>query len=464
MTLTKIEHAEWIITMDETRRVISDGTIVVENDTIRYVGKADGAHHFERVDKLIDARGKVVTPGLIDAHTHHSLQFGRGLADECDIQRFLYSRLYPIESSLTEEDAYVSALLCQLELVKSGTTCVIDAGNYFPEATVRAFGTSGLRGVVARSAFDISKSSLGTLPSKVFSETTDQALDHGEAFVHRYNGAHEGRVSTWLQLRVLPNCSDELCHRLTALTERLGIRYEAHASFTKEVYESSKLQFGKSEIQRLHDVGVLGPNLLLAHMGWLTPRDMSLLADSGTHVVLCPTSSFHQGMGSISFGHVPELLEMGVNCCLGTDGGPHGTNDLVRQMFVAAGGYKEVRLDATVMPPETVLEMATRNGAKALGREHDLGAIGLNRKADIAIFDAKRPEWRPLHNPVANLVYSATGTSVDTVLVDGKVLMEGGRVLMFDEQKILSEAQRRSTEVAERAGLLDFGKPAWPVE
>ncbi|EGP10244.1 methylthioadenosine deaminase [Bradyrhizobiaceae bacterium SG-6C] len=463
MSLIAIKNADWILTMDGARRVIADGSILIDKDRIRAIGKSAVIEIPPETTKVIDGRGKVVLPGLIDSHTHHSLHLGRGLADECDIQTFLYRRLYPIEASLNDEDAYISALLCQLEMIKSGTTSIIDAGNYFPEATLRAFGTTGMRGVVARSTFDIPTSSLGSLPAQVFAEETNVALKRAEEFVERNSGACDGRVQAWLQLRVLPNCSDELCRGLKSIADRLGVRYEAHAAFTKEVYEASKLQFGKSEVRRLDDLGILGEGLLLAHMGWLTPRDILLLISSKTNVVLCPTSSVHQAMGSIAFGHVPELLEMGVNVALGTDGGPHGTNDLVRQIFVAAGGYKEVRLDATIMPPETVLEMATVNGARAMGMSDQVGSIEPGKKADITIFDSRRPEWRPLHNPVANLVYCANGNSADTVIVDGRILMENRKILTFNEDDVITEAQRRSVEIGARAGLLEYGRPRWPV-
>ncbi|EGP10238.1 amidohydrolase [Bradyrhizobiaceae bacterium SG-6C] len=463
MHLLVIENADWLVTMDADRRLIKNGTIVVEDDRIVAVGKASQDTPYRTPDKVIDARGKVVFPGLIDSHIHHSLQLGRGLADETNPIRFLYDRMYPLESNLSEEDAYIGALLCQLDCIRAGTTCVIDAGNYFPDATLRAFATSGMRGVVARSAFDIPGSTLGTLPGKTFNETTEVALARCEEFISRTQGACDGRVRSWLQLRVLPNCSDELCIGLKKLTDRLGVQYQAHAAFCKEVYEASETQFGKSEIRRLHDLGLLGPNLLLAHVGWLTPPDMRLLIESRTNVVLCPTSSLHHALGSILFGHIPELIEMGVNVSLGTDGGPHGTNDMVRQMFVTAGGYKEARLNAKVMPPETVLEMATIGGAKAANWQNEIGSLETGKKADITIFDAARPEWRPLHNPAASITYFANGNTAHTVLVNGRILMEAGRITFVDEQQVLEEAQKRAVAVAQRGGVLHFGRPVWPV-
>lgn len=462
MSLTIIKNADWLVTMDDERRLIRDGTVVIEGDKIIEVSKSNSIKECRNPDKIIDGRGKVVLPGLIDSHIHHSLQLCRGLADECNPQKFLFERLYPLESNLTEEEAYISALLCQIDSLKAGTTCIVDAGNYFPEATLRAFGTSGMRGIVARSAFDVPVSGLGTLPPK-FSETTEEALRRGEDFISRNDGAFDGRVGAWFQLRVLSNCSEELLRGLKSISNRLPIRYQAHAALSKEVYEASENLFSKSEIRRLYEADLLGPNMLLAHVGWLTPADMTLIRESGTNLVLCPTSSFHQAMGCVSFGHTPELLESGVTVALGTDGGPHGTNDMVRQMFLASVGYKESRLNVKMMPPETVLEMATLHGAKAIGLEKKIGSLQPGKKADVVIFDANRPEWQPLHNPVANLVYNANGNTAHTVLVDGKILMEKGRIMMVDEDELIQKALHASIAVAKRGGVLKFGQSLWPV-
>jgi 5-methylthioadenosine/S-adenosylhomocysteine deaminase len=460
---TVIRNADWVITMDPDRRLVRDGALVIVDDRIVEVGRTADIGEAADADRIIDARGMVVTPGLIDGHCHNMQHLCRGLANECDIQSFLYERLYPYESSLTHEEAYLSARFSQLELVKSGTTCVVDPGSYFPDAMVRALGESGMRGIVARSTFDIPASSLGTIPSKVFEESIDEALAQSEQFVHSSHGMHDGRVTASLQLRVLPNCSDELCREVKALAEMLGVGFQAHASFAKEVYEASKLQFGKSDVARLHDLGCLGPNLLLAHAGWLTPTDMQSIHETQTPIALCATSSTHQAMGILSHGHTPELLAMGVTVCLGTDGGPHGTNDLVRQMFLASAGFKEIRLDATIMSPETMLEMATLHGATAAGLADEIGSLEPGKKADVVLFDAQTPEWRPLHDPVANLVYCANGNTADTVLVDGRVLMENRAMVFVDEARIIADGQRASEEIARRCGLDAFATPKWPI-
>jgi 5-methylthioadenosine/S-adenosylhomocysteine deaminase len=160
---------------------------------------------------------------------------------------------------------------------------------------------------------------------------------------------------------------------------------------------------------------------------------------------------------------MPELLEAGVAVGLGSDHASSGVVDLCQEMFLIAGGYKEVRTDPAVLPPERVLEMATVNGARCAQRAGEIGALEVGRRADLVLFDTARPEWQPLYNPVANLVYSATGRSVDTVIVDGRVLVEGGRALTLDEDAIIEEARRRAPGILARTGLADLVAPKWPV-
>jgi len=172
----------------------------------------------------------------------------------------------------------------------------------------------------------------------------------------------------------------------------------------------------------------------------------------------------HGGFGSISHGLFPEMVEMGITICLGSDAAPAGNYvDMVRNMYLASCCFKDARLDARIMPPEVAVEMATVNGARAALWEDKIGSLETGKKADIAIFDIDRPEWRPVLNPVANLVYSANGSSADTVIVDGKILMEGRRVLTLNEEEILAESQKAAESLAERAGLEKVVRSSWPI-
>ncbi|MGH7275892.1 MAG: amidohydrolase family protein, partial [Candidatus Rokuibacteriota bacterium] len=406
--------------------------------------------------------GKVVTPGLIDSHIHTTFQLSRGLADEVSSKAFLFERMYPYEAALDEADALASIRLCVLELVKNGVTTFIDAGNYQPHLTAEVAGAAGLRCVVARSSFDVAASAMGVLPPS-FIETTEQALERAEAVVQKLQGTHAGRVQAWFQFRGLNNSTDALIVGLGRLADRYGVGVQTHACFARDTMESSKARHGVTEIERLARLGVLGPNVLLVHVGWATDAELELLRRHDVKCVAAPSSSLHNAYGNLLHGHVPELLDAGVAVGLGSDHASSGVVDLCQEMFLVAGGYKEARTDPAVMPPERVLEMATVNGARCAQWAGEIGALEVGRRADLVLFDTARAEWQPLYNPVANLVYSATGRSVDTVIVDGRMLVEGGRALTLDEGAIIEAARRRAPGILAKTKLAATIAPKWPV-
>ncbi len=462
MTDLRIEEADWILTVDKDRRIIRDGAIDIAGGRIAAVGKSAEMRARGPARSTISARGMVVTPGLIDSHIHTTFQMSRGLADEVGSRKFLFERMYPYEGALDEEDARVSIELCVLELLRNGVTSFIDAGNYQPQITAEVVGRAGMRCVVARSSFDLAKSAMGALP-EAFIETTDQSLKRAEAVVRELHGAHEGRVHAWFQFRGLNNSTDRLIVELKRLADRHGVGVQTHACFARSTMESSQAQHGTTEIERMAKLGVLGPNLLLIHAGWATAHELELVREHDVKVVAAPSSSLHNAYGNIRMGHLPELIEQGSAVGLGSDHACSGIVDLPQEMFLVACAYKEMRENPEVMPPERVVEMATINGARCALRDREIGSIEVGKRADLTIFDARRPEWQPLYNPVANLVYSATGKSVDTVIVDGRVLMRGGRVLTLDEEAIIDAAVRRAPSILQKTGLKNLIASRWPV-
>ncbi len=458
-----LRNAAWVITVDPQRRIFSDGAVAIDCGRIVAVGKTrDLEAAYSSAARVIDARNKVVLPGLIDCHIHTAFQLARGLADEVSAQKFLFERMYPYEGLLDEEENYWSASLCVLELLRNGVTTFIDAGNYYPAQTARAAGDAGMRCVVARSGMDIAKSSFGALPQR-FQETTERVLEAQEETFQQLNGAYGGRVRAWFQFRGIPNSTDDLVTRLKELADRHHTGLQTHACFSKETMESCKTQFGVTEIERLARLGVLGPNLMLVHAGWVNPHEFECIKTNRLKIVAAPSSSLHNAYGNLLMGKIPEMLEMGVAVGLGSDHASSGIVDLVQEMTLVSGVYKEVRLSTNVMPPERVVEMATINGARCAQWEDEIGSIEAGKKADLALFDALTPQWQPLYNPVSNLVYSATGGSVDTVICDGKVVMEGRRLATLDENKILSEVARLAPGILKKTGLEEKVRPKWPI-
>ena len=463
MTDILIENIDWLITVDPQRRILTGGAIAIAGDRIAAIGKTDQLRGLRpSAGRTIDARGKVALPGLIDTHIHTSFQLSRGLADEVSAAKFLFERLYPYEGLLNEEESYWSSKLCILELLRNGVTTFIDAGNYHPDQTARAAGETGVRCVVAKSALDIVKSGFGALPER-FIETADQALERAEAVFQKWNGAYDGRIRAWFQFRGIPNSTDQLIRGMKQLADRHATGLQTHACFSKETLESCNTQFGCTEIKRLSKLGVLGANLLSVHSGWISPEEIQLIKEHDVKIAAAPSSSLHNGYGCILMGRIPEFIEMGVAVGLGSDHASSGIVDLVQEMFLITGAYKEVRLNTTVLPPERVVEMATINGARCALWEKEIGSLEVGKKADLTMFDTRTAQWQPLYNPLSNLVYSATGASVDTVICDGKVLMEGRRLKTIDEDRVFDEVARLMPVILKKTGLADKVKPKWPV-
>ena len=463
MTDIFIRNADWLITVDQERRIITDGAIAIEGDRITAIGKTEEIEQqFTSAEKIINAQSRVILPGLVESHIHTAFQLSRGLADEVNAQKFLFERMYPFEGLLDEEESYWSAMLCILELLGNGVTTFIDAGNYHPDQTARAAGEIGLRCIVAKSSLDIVKSEFGGLP-ETFLETTDEAVERAERVVCEWNGKYDGRIRGWFQFRGIPNSTDELITRLKELADHYGTGVQTHACFSVQTRESCKTQFGFPEIERLGRLGVLGPNLLLVHCGWVSPQEVGLMKEHDVKIVAAPSSSLHNGYGCILMGKVPEYLEMGLAVGLGSDHASSGIVDLVQEMMLVTGVYKETRLNTSVLPPERVIEMATINGARCALWEEEIGSLEVGKKADVTIFDTRMPQWQPLYNPVSNLVYSATGASVDTVICNGKILLEGGQHLTLDEQSIYKEVTRLMPGILKKTQLEEKIRPQWPI-
>lgn len=355
-----IRKAGWLVTLDKERRIISDGAVAIKGEKIVAVGKSKAFEESYKARVLIDARDKLVLPGLIDAHAHNTQQLGRGLADDVTLYQWLFKRIYPYEAVMTEEEAHLSALCCQLEMIKAGTTCYIDPGSPFPDQTAEATEISGMRGIITRSTYDAAFGRVATDPKKRFQETNQEALRRGEATVKKWNRAFGGRLRAWFSLRALSNCSDQLCLGINRLAKKYGVGIQSHAAGSSSSNPRSLDLHGVREVERLGKLGILGPHWLLIHMGWVSPKELLLLKEKDAKVVHCPSGSFHLASGRINAGRFPEMLEMGITVSLGSDAAADGNYmDIIRVMSLAGGAYKDNRQDPGIMPPETVIEMAT---------------------------------------------------------------------------------------------------------
>lgn len=458
-----IRNIDWLITVDRERRVIRDAAIAVEGGRIAAVGKSAAIERDWRSERIIEGRGTVATPGLIDNHLHSSFQLARGLADEANAQEFLFGHMYPYEAAMDERDVRASVMLAAMEMLRHGVTCYIEPGNYYPDATAEVMLGAGMRMVLAVSCFDRNKAVTGLMPERMI-EDTARCIAKTEELFDKYPGRHADRLTVSASFRGMNNSSDELILKLKEIAVRHKAILQTHACYSYFTHDASIVQFGKPEIERLEALGVLDENMLILHGGWLEPHEIALLARRKPTIVCCPSSSLHNGYGNLVMGNHPELMALGINVSLGADHASSGSVDLVQEMRYCVGAYKELRLNPRVMPPEHAVEMATLNGARGAGIADRVGAIEAGKEADIVLFDATLPEWQPLYNPVSNLVYSATGNTAKHVFVRGEQVVRDGHLTKVSEEDILREVAATSVRVASRLDMRSITKLRWPVE
>jgi 5-methylthioadenosine/S-adenosylhomocysteine deaminase len=457
-----VTNIDWLITVDPGRRVIRDAAIAVSGGKIVAIGKSAEIAKSYSATRTVDANGAVATPGFVDCHLHSSFQLSRGLADEANAQAFLFERMYPYEAALEHEDVRLSATLAAAELLRHGVTCFIDPGNYHPEASVNGIMSTGIRAIVSRSSFDLTKSVLGILPERMI-ESTEVALERAEEVLEKYANTGNPRLGASASFRGLNNASDELILGLDKLAKKYNTLLQTHACFSYSTHDSSVARTKMAEIERLESLGVLDERFLAVHSGWLEPDEVAILAKRKPSLVCAPSSSLHNGYGNFVVGKLPELLALGVNVTVGSDHASSGIVDMPQEMRLACCCYKETRLNPRVMPPETAVEMATLNGAKAALQADRIGSIEVGKDADIVLFDTRRPEWQPLINPLSNLVYSATGDSVRDVFIAGEQVVADGRLTKIDETALYPQVPVAVARFGKRLKMDQMVQLRWPV-
>jgi 5-methylthioadenosine/S-adenosylhomocysteine deaminase len=459
-----IKNIDWIVTVDERRRMIADGAIAINGDRIASIGKSSEVEREFAADETIDGRGLIAMPGLIDTCVATVHQLGRGAADFCDIPKLMLERLFVYEAALTAQEAATATLACQLEMIRSGTTCFVDSGSRFADVVADTAVRTGLRATVARACYDEFETLMGPFPAALARESTGETLHKARALVDRIRALGCGRVLPAVALPWLAAASDRLCKEVADLTRTMSVRVIAAAARSRDDAVATRRQHSRTDVNRLKAAGLLAPTSIIAHAGWTSPQDLVDLKAGNANVACCPSMSHRLGTGSLELGRFPELLAFGVNVTLGS-GSAMASNyiDVARQFFLFAGGAKTYRLDATIVPPETALEMATVRAALALGLENEIGSLEVGKKADITMFRMVAADWAPVINPVANLVFSTRG-GAHTVIVDGEILLAAGEVCALDEQSILEDSQKSADALMDRSGLRRFCSPRWALD
>jgi cytosine/adenosine deaminase-related metal-dependent hydrolase len=362
-----------------------------------------------------------------------------------------------MQAAMTAEEEHDTTLLGLVELLKGGTTCFVDPGStQYLETVLPAYEAAGCRVMTGEQVTDLENAM--NLP--VYDTPT--AVQHVRDSIERSDGLLDGRVRAWAMPFSQAVCSPSLLRECDAIAEQLGTMITLH-HFGGLRAGGAPASVDDLPTGQLRALGVLSPRLVLSHGMNLADAEISHISASGAHVVMCP-STVLKGGGSIrDGGRLPELLEAGVDVALGTDS-VNSSNylDMVRAMNAAAVVYKDARRDPAQITAETALELATIRGARALGIDALVGSIEIGKRADLVLFDTRRAEWRALTNPVRNLVYSASADSVHTVLVDGRVVVEGGVATFADEWDLIQKVESHGERIRASTGI--GWDTDWPLE
>ncbi len=454
--ILKIQNARFIVTLDDDRRIIRDGAVVVEGDRITRVGKTTELREIP-ADRLIDASEMVITPGFGNGHMHISYAHAtRGIFPD-DLGPAYLPNVFKLQSVMTKEEEYYTSLLAITELLKYGTTSFLDPGSTkHIDACMKAYEDSGCRVIVGAQVTDRPN------PLNLPVYATSEAVELMEKTIAGFDHRLDDRVRAWAMPFSAEFASEELLLAAKQLADRHGTGLTLHHSTGTAAIETSMKAHGKTPTERLEDLGVLGPNVVLAHGLGLSDAELDSIARSGANVVMCPTAAIKGGSGMTRTAKLPEMLERRICVGLGTDAGNNSNLlETMRSMYLVAVLYKDGREDVSMIPAEAALELATLGTARALGLGDDTGSIEVGKKADLVLFDTRRAEWRTLFNPVNNLVYNADGRSVHTVIVDGRVVVENHAPVFVDEWELIQKVQRIGEEMMARAGVSFASR--WPV-
>jgi atrazine chlorohydrolase/5-methylthioadenosine/S-adenosylhomocysteine deaminase/melamine deaminase len=464
-----------VVTMNPEREVLRDGAVAIREDRIEAVGSM--AELGERpAAKVIDAGGKVALPGFVNAHTHatHNLQRG-GPSDDRVLYDWLVNSLNPSMKAYRREDVALAARLYCLEAIRSGITTFVDNADYarhafHPEEAIGVFQEFGMRAIYGRLFFDTVPEELGPYFEAMeekepeinhdaeFLEDAGKALADTEALIDRYHGSADGRISVWPAPAVAITTTKAGLLGARDLAKRKGTMLTIHVAQSSH----DRIQAAVSSVEYLAAIGFLGPWVLANHMVQVEYNDLRILRDLDVRIAHNPVSNMYVADG---IAPVAEMNLAGITVGIGTDDcNANQSVSVISDMKFAALAQKVKYGSSAAMTAEKVLEMATIDGARAIGMEAEIGSLEPGKKADLSLVDLEHPQTTPWHNAASALVYQAYGNEVDTVLVDGRILMEGRRLVALgaeQEAELLVAAQTASDEVLERAGMQKLRDRPW---
>ena len=441
MTDSLLIKGATVITLDP-RNNIFEGDVLIEQRRIAQIGSSLAAHGVE----TIDGRGHLLLPGFVQTHIHLCQTLFRGAADDLALIDWLKKRIWPMEAAHTRDSIRASARLGLSEMIRGGTTCALTMETVrHTDAVFEVVEETGFRATVGKCMMD-----KGDDVPDALSENSESSIAESVALIKSWHNAAEGRIRTCFAPRFAVSCTRELLERVAVLAREMGVMVHTHASENRDEIALVESETGRRNVEYLSDLGIVGPHVLLAHCVWLNDDEIEILAQTGTRVAHCPSSNLKLGSG---IARVPEMIERGVSVSLGADGAPCNNRlDMFTEMRTAALIQKAQRGPQT-LPALDVLRMATIEGARALGLDREIGSIEAGKLADLILINADRLHTAPRPDPVSTVVYAATASDVETVIIDGRVVMREGRLLTMDEQEVIKNTGEQFQAISSTLNL-----------
>jgi 5-methylthioadenosine/S-adenosylhomocysteine deaminase len=431
-----------VVTMND-RFDIVDGDVSIKDGRIAAIAPAIDDRH----DRVVDARGGYVLPGLIQTHIHLCQTLFRGYADDLRLMDWLRTRVWPMEAAHTADTLRAAARLATTELLAGGTTTVLTMETvHDTDVVFETVADSGMRATIGKCMMDFD----AQVPKRL-QEQTRSSIDESVALRKRWDGAAGGRLRAAFAPRFAVSCSRELLEAVASLSAAQHALVHTHASESRdEIAIVQQMTGARSNIEYLASVHLASPHVCAAHCVWVDDRDQQLLAEHDVKVMHCPGSNLKLGSG---VAPVPEMRARGITVSLGADGAACNNRlDMFEEMRLAAI-LQAMRSEPGVLAARDVLWMATRAGARTLGLEPEIGSLEVGKKADVVIVDRDRPHLAPGPDPYSTLVYAARGSDVRTTIVDGELLVDDFAPLRVDRAEIVVEARRAARDLAARAGI-----------